>query len=379
MKEIPGKPVTNTPLPDPEHLDEILIREGAASNEPEEVADARARVQAELSEEGDDVGPNPIVKRTLEKLDKTKAGRDGLIRSDGDSFVRVAVRPESLERASEILEQLVAQAERAGLSLTRSEGAAAWLCDGEMVEFELAEAPDQVEHIATEKELAAVAKWQREREDYHRRYGYWKDWGEPKIPKWEQRYQGRLSIKLEDVRIKRDDYWWGKPMRRTFAESRTRQLTKAMPRIISTIAAMAAAKRHNLEFDARRRAAEEEAARQRAAAERRRQLEQKAVTVLDNYLMSKLVCSDCGHLLIRYRRWRRTFRKERDGCWFGQGQGSIGLRPVSVLRNWSNALLLPVCSMKKVTRKQRKSAKMLHSVRLVQCELGRLGNSLQIG
>ncbi|MCL6697175.1 hypothetical protein LZ496_00015 [Sphingomonas sp. NSE70-1] len=47
---------------------------------------------------------------------------------------------------------------------------------------------------------------------------------------------------------------------------------------------MAAAKRHNREFDARRRAAEEEAARQRAAAERRRQLEQKAVTVLEQLL-----------------------------------------------------------------------------------------------
>lgn len=64
----------------------------------------------------------------------------------------------------------------------------------------------------------------------------------------------------------------------------TRQLTKAIPTIISTVAAMAAAKRHNREFDALRRAAEEKAARQRAEAERRRRLEEKAVTVLEQLL-----------------------------------------------------------------------------------------------
>lgn len=284
MKKAHGKPITTTPLPDPDDRAAILIRETTASNEPERVAEARLAVLATLGEADGEVGADPIVERTITKLNKVRPNRDGLVRSEGAGLVSVAVRPGSLDRATTIVEKLVTMGARAGLALTKADGAAAWLCDGETITFELVELADRVEHVATEKELASVAKWQREREDYHRRTGYWRDWGEPKIPKWEQRYQGRLAVKLEDVRIKSDQSWWGEGMRRTFADSRTHELTKAIRAIISTVAAMAAAKRHNREFDARRRAAEEEAARQRAAAERRRQLEAKAVSLLGQLL-----------------------------------------------------------------------------------------------
>jgi hypothetical protein len=287
-KKAHGKKITVTPLPDLEDRSEILIRESTASNEPESIADARTAILAVLSVSAEGTAPDSFVERTLLKIRRAKPGRDGLVRSEGSSFVRMAVQLDSLERATITLEKLVSEGERAGISLTKSDEGVAWLCNGETVGFELVEAADQVEHVATENELAAVAKWQRERENYHRRYGYWKDWGEPKIPKWEQRYQGRLAVKLEDVRIKSDrSYWRGEPMRRTFAETRTRDLTRSIPAILATIAAMAAAKRHNREFDDRRRAAEAVVARQRAEAERRRELEAKAVVLLEQRLDEK--------------------------------------------------------------------------------------------
>lgn len=163
------------------------------------------------------------------------------------------VRPDSVERAAALLTALVAAGEQAGLALVKSDGGAAWSYGGQTVSFELVEAADQVEHVATYKELAAVAKWRRERDETHKRYGYWSDYGEPKTPKWEQRYQGRLMVRLEDVRVKTERYRWGEPIPRSFAESRVRKLEPTIPRIVATVAAMTAAKISNAAFDERER------------------------------------------------------------------------------------------------------------------------------
>lgn len=231
--------------------------------------------------------PNPIVERTIIKLGKTRCGGDGLVHSSGDTFVQVAVRPESIERAGNLLRDLVEAGERSGLRLVKHQGGACWFCDDESIQFEIIEVADQVEHVATQKELDAVATWKREREETHRRYGYWRDWGEPKIPKWEKRFQGRLAVKLEKVRIESERSPWGDTMIGTFADSRTRQVAKVIPRILATIAAMAAAKKSNRVFEARRREAAEEARRQWAEQERRRLEDQQAAVLLEQLLSEK--------------------------------------------------------------------------------------------
>jgi len=177
-KKAYGKRVTTKPLPHVANEAEIMIRESSASSEPSEIAEARiasaAAAVAAQSASGTPF-PNQIVERTLTKLANTRRRADGLLWSEGATFVRVAVRPESLERAGEVLRQFVAAAETAGLRLAKHEGGAAWHCDGETVGFELVEVPDQLPHVATERELSAVAKWKRDREETHRRYGYWQD------------------------------------------------------------------------------------------------------------------------------------------------------------------------------------------------------------
>jgi hypothetical protein len=274
-KKAYGKRVTTTALPDPADQTEITIRESSASNEPQAIAEARLTMLAAAQAAASTTVPNPIVERTLSKLRRMCKGADGLVRSQ--TGVRMSVRPESFERASAILGQFVAAAEQGGLELVQGSEGAAWLCDDETMQFELVEVADQIEHVATEKELAAVAQWKRKREEDHRRYGYWRDWGEPRIPKWEHRYQGRLAIRLEEVRVQSEQSWWGPAVRRTFSDTRTRDVSKVIPHAVAAIAAIAAAKKHNREMEARRRAAEQERARRRERAERHRAQEQMAI------------------------------------------------------------------------------------------------------
>jgi hypothetical protein len=284
-KKAHGKPTATMPLPEPDDTTEILIRESTASNEPQAIAEARVAIISALEATGEsDETANAIVERTLAKLGHTKRGGDGMARIEARGLAKVCVRPETVDRTGAVLRQFVATGERAGLALVNVEDAVAWHCEGETIGFELIEVPDQVKHVATQKELDAVARWKREREERHRRFGYWRDWGEPKIPKWEQRYQGRLAIKLEEVRLKSERTWWGEPMQRTFSDTRTRDVARAIPRVIGAVAAMAAAKKANREFEERKRAEDDEAARQRQAAERQRLLDERASALLEQLL-----------------------------------------------------------------------------------------------
>ena len=170
------------------------------------------------------------------------------------------------------------------MRLTPGPDAVAWESNGELVYFGLHEAADQVEHIATEKELAAHAKWERERLETHKRYGYWSSYGEPKIPKWEQQYNGRLAITLEKVRIKSEQDPWGRAIRGTFADSRNRDVARMIPSIVGAIAASAAAKRSNAAYQERKRIADDEARRRWQEEERRRYEWQRAGKVLDELI-----------------------------------------------------------------------------------------------
>lgn len=282
-----GKATNVIPLPDQADTSEIVIREGTASNEPEAMIDARAGIIAAL--EGSDAQSaggitHPIVERTLTKLSGAKPRADGLVHIDGGALINVAVRPESVARLNELLPLLAGCAAKAGIELARDQPSAVWSCAGQTIAFEVIEAADKIEHVATEREVAAVAKWKREREERHRRYGYWDDWGEPKIPKWEYRYQGRLMVRLENVRLKSEGSPWGEPIRHSFAETRSRRLEKSIPAILSTVAAIAQAKRSNSEFEEREREAAAERARKWAEAERARIAEARAVQMLDQLL-----------------------------------------------------------------------------------------------
>lgn len=283
-KKTHGKPVRTTPLPRPGDQAEIVIHEGAGSNESEAMSTARAQVRAALEQpQSEGNARNPILARTIAKLEKARPDRAGLIKLEGKGLISVAVRPQSVQRATQILERLVGAAEAAGIGLDTRHGPAVWAYEGETVGFEYFEAADRIEHVPTEAELRAVARWEAQRDADQRRYGYQRDWGRPHIPKWEERLQGRLAVRLEEVRM-RSESPWGSVIRRAFADSKTRDLARAVPRILSTVAAIAVAKRENREADERRHLAREEAARLRAEQERREALERARVSTLETLI-----------------------------------------------------------------------------------------------
>lgn len=287
-KRAHGKPVKNTPLPKQHGSSEIVIHEGAASDESEAMAAARAKIRGALEEwQGGEAGAarNPILERTLAKLAKAKPDRPGIAKIQGKGLIKVAVRPESVERATRVLQTLVSGAGAAGILLKAGDGSAIWLVENETVSFELVEAADRIEHVPTEAELKAVAKWEAQLEADQPRYGYLRDWGRPQIPKWEDCYQGRLAVRLEEVKILSLDRHWGTAIRRVFADSKTQDVTKMIPKILSTIAAMAVAKRENREVEERRRLAEGEVARRRAEAERRAAIEKRRLAALEQLMI----------------------------------------------------------------------------------------------
>ena len=103
-----GKRVAVTPLPDPDDDYDIVIHHGSSWNEPDAIASARETALAAFKGRHVDALENPIVEATIAKLDCAKPGRDGLVKSSGSQFIRVAVRPESRPRAAASLRQFVA-------------------------------------------------------------------------------------------------------------------------------------------------------------------------------------------------------------------------------------------------------------------------------
>jgi len=298
-----------------------LVQEAAAM--------ARARVHRVIvgqpEQEPDEAG-DPILHRTIDRLFKAKADRSGLAKIESKNVITVAVRPDSAARAQQILGALVRSARSAGITLAAGERGAVWRAEGEEVSFDFVEVADRVEHVPTEAELKAVAKWEAEREAYRKRTGYDRDWGRPHISKWEERYQGRLAIRLEEVRIRTENEYWGPTIRGKFADAKNRDVAKAIPKIVSSIAAIAVAKRENREADERRRLAREEAERRRVEAERRAELERKRKAMLEKlvaeheetvrlegYLLSLEQAVDGRHVpeqVARFMNWLRE-RLER--------------------------------------------------------------------
>lgn len=272
-----GKPVTVTPLP-VGHPGLIVIHERAGRHDSPAVAEVLGRVHDALqfsALENTHAPSDAIVVASLAKLAKEKPGKDGLVRVEGDDLVSIAVRPESVERAKFLLASLVEMAGMVGIRVVPGPGGARWAAEGEKVSFSLRELADRVEHEPTAQELHAVAKWEAERQANFKRTGYLRDWGRPFIPRWEERYQGRLSFVLEEVRDRTRHEYGGPTLRNKFADTKVRDVAKAIPRVVAAIATAAVTKRENAVADVERAAVREEAERRRRELERLAAIERK--------------------------------------------------------------------------------------------------------
>ena len=151
--------------------------------------------------------------------------------------------------------------------------------------WSLLKSPIKVEHVATASEVKALEKWDREALAYKARHGYEQTYGRPFIPKWDEQFLGRLSIRLEEVRVEtRVRTYWGPIVRRTFFDSDKRDIIKSVPKILATVAAIAVAKQENRAQAERRRLEWQEAERLRAEAARRAEIEGRLVETLDVFI-----------------------------------------------------------------------------------------------
>lgn len=318
MKKQYDKPVRITPLPKVKSAGDIVIHTGAASDENETVSRARAMIAAGLENPSPLAGPSPLIERTMTRLRRARPDAAGLVHADGRGLIGVSVRPASLDRVESMLTTLLITAAGAGLEVDAGTGAAVFCWEHERVTFVLEEVTDRLPHEPTAKEPAAVATWQQRRDATRRHGDYWYDWGEPKIPKWEQRFQGRLAIQLEEVRARSESHPWGTPIRGRFVETKVRDLGRSFPRIVETAAAIAVVKQENTAYEERRKVTEADRERKRIEAERQLRIERERLSTL-------------GALLIDLRRLHdmRDLLREVD----------FGLRPtpgVSALRSWIN-------------------------------------------
>jgi hypothetical protein len=283
-KKASGKPVKAMPLPRPGDTGSFWFRERKPLEAGAAVVEALAGAKAALADwqpAGEAPTTNVIVERTVATLEAAKAMRTGLVTTEGAGLISVAVRPECVERSARILRLLADAAGRVGITPDAPGRAALWRCEGEEVSFSFEEVADRVAHEPTEQELRAVARWEAERQATFKRHGYLREYGCPRIPKWEERLQGRLAVRLEEVRVLSDERWWSEPIRRSFADGKKQDLVDMIPRVLATVAAIAVAKRDNRGVEERRRLAEEAARRERERVERRNARERARIALFE--------------------------------------------------------------------------------------------------
>jgi hypothetical protein len=275
------------------------------SDETEGMSLARAAVSKQLDVEVSAANIEvdlSLVDRTIAKLTLSKPSREGLVRCEGKGLFTVSITPPKVSRVQQILAAMTKAAHVAGISIDAKNGAVRFVTDDETIALEVVEVADKVPHVASIAELKAVEKWDLEARAYKARTGWDRTYGRPQIAKWEDQFQGRLSVRLEEVRIQSGrQYSWGPIIRRTFVDSGKRDIIKSIPKILMTVAAIAVAKKENRAADERRRIEQEEAARRYAESQRMAAVEKQMATALDAFIEYRRYISTLEGLLVDLR------------------------------------------------------------------------------
>jgi len=281
------KPAAFREISDP-LLNRIQIRGSLLRSLPEEVLAARekARSAASISEptnhptiqalpEGAQL-PD-LVARLKRKLDAAKPDHNGLLRVSGRKLLSCAIAPASIPRVLFILSELIGQGESKAFKFVAGEQSLNTSVDGEIIDLELVEGTEKVRHQASEKEIAALERWEADKERAQRRGQWFSDWDKPKIPEWDWAPNSRLALSF-------DKGWHSDGLRRKFGDGSKQRIEPLIPEILIALATCAAAKKAKREADQRRK---EDWARQeerRREAERRQALEAKRWEFLERQI-----------------------------------------------------------------------------------------------
>lgn len=74
-----------------------------------------------------------------------------------------------------MLDRIAAASAALGIGLVKTDKAAAFECDGEIIGFSISEATRREKHVLTEKEVAEEAAYQKKRKQYWSKPASWDD------------------------------------------------------------------------------------------------------------------------------------------------------------------------------------------------------------
>jgi len=280
-KHAAGHKVKRTPLPKlkPGISDTISIAGGELRNEPDSVAQSRddARIKASEFDLRSQVQEHSIVRRSMAKLRKAKAGDQGLVRLAQSGLIDIEIAPDSIDRIELSLNRIVAAAEAQGFELSRKEERTAFTDGSIVVPFRLKEFVKRTKHEPTPEELAKEEKerkrrqrrWARNDWDHVPRFGLYSHW-----PEWDYTPTGKVSFEF-DLYLR-----YSSALRRSFKDAKIQRLESMANDIAVGLAVLAAAKREDdrrAEIDRLR--AEEETKR-RNEAKRLAYIEDRRLKVL---------------------------------------------------------------------------------------------------
>jgi len=285
-----GLPFAQTPLGEtPDGLDNTITiepkRRRPARAKPlpkvrEPVAvDAPASAEGEVPEAAQDPAPDRLpeaapgaspphrlVERTIRKLAASKG--DGLISISGKAHFRVTACSRQADRVGQVISLLINAVKAQGWKVGEGEAGLQLEPDGEAVSFSLVEQTDKQKHAPTAAELAALDRFEANRQRAVKLGRYFSEWDRPKVPEWDYIPNGRFVLSFE-LGYRSDR------IRRKFSDGKTQRLETLVDDMVQSLAAYAAAeKAARIRREEYRLAAIE--AEKRAAAERRhRELENK--------------------------------------------------------------------------------------------------------
>ena len=237
----------------------------------EETEARRAQQQTKPSEQIPLLGDlHKLAAQMKEKFGKAKTGGDGFIRISGRSVFSMAVTPANADRVMLFVHRLATEVEARGYSIGPGENALRILADGEAMVVAVAEKTDRVPHVITDKETAALRRWEAQRDRKQKRGEFVGTWDKPKFPEWDYVPNGKLTVTINE-----GDHWDG--LRRRFSDTKSHGIEEMIDAIVEGLATLAAAEKAKRAAAEKQRQEWAEQERRRKDYERRRVLQQKRV------------------------------------------------------------------------------------------------------
>jgi hypothetical protein len=211
---------------------------------------------------------HPVADRLRKRLEHAKAGKEGIIKVAAAGLPALEIGEASKDRAVTLLNALVLEVERQGGKVESCEQGLCLRIEGELISLQMSEKRDRILHIPSEKEKAALARWEKQYQAKLKLTPYASDWDKPVIPQYDMPLSDHLLVEI-------DKGWHWDSLRRGFGDGKQQRLENMIPKIVIAAVTCATAKREERIKQAEEAKQREIRARQYEIAHRQQALEEK--------------------------------------------------------------------------------------------------------